>query len=209
MEMAVPKEVLDFLPEGLHAYALYILGGAVCIGVLFVLIVGVGTLRLLFGGKPNTLDDRSDLTEDLSTYPDLKTSSGDRQLRAEGTPVRLRLVVLAPAGNSEIDAEELPTILEEIVSGLGDIFKHDKPRVKIWPRQVSYQGFATFFHSHTPTGGGETKQTRWVTIAGRVRVGAKQYMLGVALQSIKPSTIGRRTVDSHEWANVLRVRVRD
>ncbi len=189
--------------------ALYFLGGAVCFGVLIVLLVGAGILRLLFRGKPHKPDDRSDLTEDLSTYPDLKTTSGDRQLRAEGTPVRLRLVVLAPAGNTEINEDELPAILEEIVSGLGDIFKHDKPRVKVWPKQVSYQGFATFFHSHTPTGAEEKTQSRWIMVAGRVKAGTKQCMLGVALQSIKPNTIGRRTVDSHEWANVLRVRVRD
>ncbi len=209
MEPAVPKEFVDILPPNLREYALYILGGGLCIGALFVLIVLAGVLRFLFGGKKRKPDNRSDLTEDLTKYPDLKSTSGDRQLRAEGTPVRLRLVVLAPAGNTEIDEDALPEILEEIVSGLGEIYKHDKPRVKTWPKQVSYQGFATFFHSHTSTGAGEGKQTRWVMVAGRVKVGKKQYMLGVALQSIKPNTIGRRTVDSHEWANVLRVRVRD
>jgi hypothetical protein len=34
-------------------------------------------------------------------------------------------------------------------------------------------------------------------------------MLGVALQSIKPNTLGRRTVDAHEWASILRVRVKE
>lgn len=209
MDIAIPKEVTDFLPENLRAYALYILGGAICIGALFLLIIFAGILRLLFGGKQRKPDDRRDLTEDLASYPDLKTSSGDRQLRAEGTPVRLRLVVIAPAGNTEINLEQMPQLLEEIVSGLGEIYKHDKPRVKVWPTQVSYQGFATFFHSHTPTGAGEKEQTRWVKVAGRVRFGKQQYMLGLALQSIKPNTIGRRTVDAHEWSNVLRVRVRD
>ena len=56
------------------------------------------------------------------------------------------------------------------------------------------------------TGAEEGDQTRWVLIAGRVKVGKKQYMLGVALQTIKPNTIGRRTIDAHEWASVLRVR---
>ena len=208
MEMALPKEFVDFLPENLRAHALYILGGAVCIGALFVLIVFAGILRLLFGGRPQKPDDRSDLTEDLSTYPDLKSTSGDRQLRAEGTPVRLRLVVLAPAGNTEID-EDQPC--SDFGRGRVRHGRHSQARqaARGWPKQVSYQGFATFFHSHTPTGAPEKSQTRWVTVAGRVQVGKKQYMLGVALQSIKPNTIGRRTVDSHEWANVLRVRVRD
>lgn len=209
MDFAAPKEFVDFLPENMRAYALYILGGAACFGALFVLIIVAGVFRLLFGGKKRNPDLRADLIEELAKYPDLKSTSGDRQLRAEGTPVRLRLVILAPAGNTEVDVDELPRLLEEIVSGLGDIYKHDKPRVKIWPKQVSYKGFASFFHSHTPTGAGEGEQTRWVMVAGRVKVGKKQYMLGLAVQSIKPNTIGRRTVDSHEWSNVLRVRVRD
>ncbi|HZZ78449.1 MAG TPA: hypothetical protein VFE62_08010 [Gemmataceae bacterium] len=209
MEMAAPKDLVDILPENLRAYALYILGGAACIGVLFVLIILAGVVRLLLGGKKEKPEDRSDLTEDLTTYPDLKSRPGDTQLRAEGSPVRLRLVVLAPAGNAEIDEDSIPKILEEVVAGMGAIYKNDKPRVKIWPKQVSYQGFATFFHSHTETGASEKEQTRWVLVAGRIKVGKTQYMLGLGMQTIKPNPIGRRTVDAHEWSNVLRVRVRD
>ena len=41
---------------------------------------------------PNILTKLNDkkLTEDLTEYPDLKTHSGDKQLRAEGVPVRIR-----------------------------------------------------------------------------------------------------------------------
>jgi len=146
----------------------------------------------------------------LQEYPDLKPSSGDRQLRVEGVPVRLRLVVVAPAGTaSEVDVDELANVLEQILPGLGDIYKHDKPRVKVWPTQVSYQGFASHFHRNTVTGAPAGVQTRWVMVAGRAKLGNFQIMLGLALQSIKPNTVGRRTVDSHEWASLLRVRVRD
>ena len=86
---------------------------------------------------------------------------------------------------------------------------HFKPRVKVWPPQVSYQGFANFFHNNMDTGAGAGEETRWATLAGRVKVGKKQVMLGMALQSIKPNTVGQRTLDSHEWATVLRVRVKD
>ena len=46
-----PKELFDLLPENLREYAFYIWGGGLCIGALFVLIVGAGILRLRFGGK--------------------------------------------------------------------------------------------------------------------------------------------------------------
>jgi hypothetical protein len=204
-----PKFLTDLLPEGVREYAIFILGGGVCLIALLVLLIVISLARFLFGGKPKPANDPK-LAEDLTSYPDLKTTSGDRQLRVEGVPARLRLVVVAPAGTaSEVDVEKLPAVFEEIVLGLGEIYKHDKPRVRTWPTQVSYQGFGTHFHRNMLTGAKEGEQTRWVMVAGRVKVGKQQLMLGLALQTIKPNTIGRRTIDAHEWATVLRVRVRD
>jgi hypothetical protein len=210
MEELAPKVLTDLLPENLRAYATYILGGSVClvglVGILLLAAVG----KLLFGGKAKKSEHEKDLMENLVEYPDLKSSTGDKQLRIEGVPVRIRLIVVAPAGSaSEVDIDELFAMLEKIVPGLGDIYKHDKPRVRVWPTQISYQGFATHFHRNTETGAEEGEQTRWAVVAGRVKVGKTQFMLGMALQSIKPNTVGRRTIDSHEWVSVLRVRVRD
>jgi hypothetical protein len=208
MEVA-PKFLADLLPEEVRDYATFILGGGVCLVALLLLLIVISLAKFLFGRKPEPAKGPK-LEEDLTTYPELKTSSGDRQLRVEGVPVRLRLVVVAPAGTaSEVDVEKLPAVFEEIVLGLGEIYKHDKPRVRVWPTQVSYQGFGTHFHRNMLTGQKEGEQTRWVMVAGRVKVGKQQMMLGLAMQTIKPNTIGRRTIDAHEWATVLRVRVRD
>ncbi len=205
-----PKMMVDLLPDDLKAYATYIVLAGVAFVAFFVLLFCLGILRLLFGGKANQASVEKNCAEDLAEYPDLKSTSGDRQLRAEGTPVRLRLVVMAPAGTaSDVDIDEIPDILEKVVQGLGEICKHDKPRMKIWPTSPSYKGFGTQFHRNMLTGAEEGEQTRWVLVAGRVKVGKKQYMLGVAMQSIKLNTIGRRTIDAHEWASVLRVRVKE
>lgn len=209
MDFAAPKEFTDLLPDSVKAYALHLLGGSVCVIALFALLILGAIVRFLFGGSKKEVKQKN-LEEDLTEYPDLKKPSGDRQLRAEGVPVRIRLVVVAPAGtSSEVDVDELPGLFDEIVPGLGEIFKYDKPRVQVWPTQISYKGFGTHFHRNMLTGAKEGELTRWVLIAGRLKVGKKQIMLGVALQSIKPNTIGRRTVDSHEWASILRVRVKE
>lgn len=208
-EFELPKVLTDLLPENLRPYAIYIAGGVVCVGAVIVLLLLLAIFRFLFGGRSKK-GAGPNLIENLQEYPDLKPSTGDRQLRIEGVPVRMRLIVVAPAGTaSEVDVDELAEVLEKILPGLGEIYKHDKPRVKVWPKQVSYQGFATHFHRCAVTGVEDGVQTRWVKIAGRAKLGKFQIMLGLALQSVKPNTVGRRTVDSHEWATVLRVRVRD
>ena len=204
-----PKMFTDLLPASLKAYATYILAGSVCIIALFALMLLLAVARFLFGGKKSKGSLVDELNENLAEYPDLKKSSGDRQLKAEGTPVRIRLVVIAPAGASEVDVDELPEIFEKLIPGLGDIFEYDKPRIKEWPRQSSYKGFASFFQARMITGAEEGELTRWVLYAGRVKIDKRQFMLGLALQSIKPNSVGRRTVDAHEWANVLRVRVKE
>lgn len=210
MDLSAPKEFTDLLPESLKAYAIYILGGSICLLALFALLFLAVIVRFLFGGRSKKEVKQKNLEENLTEYPDLKKPSGDRQLRAEGVPVRLRLVVVAPAGtSSDVDIDELPDLFDQIVPGLGEIYKNDKPRVQTWPTQISYKGFGTHFHRNMLTGAKEGELTRWVLVAGRVKVGKKQIMLGVALQSIKPNTIGRRTVDSHEWASILRVRVKE
>lgn len=204
------KLLTDMLPEGLRPYGTYIALGAIVIALLFGLLLLGFVARAFRGRGKGKAKGSSDLEEILTEYPDLKSSSGDRQLRIEGVPVRLRLVVVAPAGTaSDVDVDELPKILEKLVPGLGEIYTHDKPRVRVWPKQVSYQGFATHFHRNTVTGAEDGEQTRWVMAAGRAKLGKFQIMLGLAMQSVKPNTVGRRTVDSHEWATILRVRVKD
>ena len=54
--------------------------------------------RLVFGRRAKTGDAAPNLEERLAEYPDLKSSSGDRRLLADGVPVRLRLVVVAQRG---------------------------------------------------------------------------------------------------------------
>jgi hypothetical protein len=150
------------------------------------------------------------LEEHLAEYPKPKPSTGDRQLLIERVPCRLRLVAIAPAGKAdEIDEDDIPNLLDRVANGLGEIFKGDKPRVRIWPLQVSYEGFSKHFHRNTITPEAEDEPTPWVIVAGRCKLGKQQIMLGLAALALKPTTVGRRTYDSHEWAQAVRVRIQE
>lgn len=208
-----PKWVENLLPEGAKEWGWWVILAFLAL-VLVLLVFAFGSkLLALFsggGGKKSGKQEKN-LEERLADYPPLKPSAGDRQLRVEGVPVRLRLVVVAPAGKDteEIDQEEVPRLLEKVLTGLGEIYKGDRPRLRVWPVQLSYEGFTKHFHRNTIIPEEEGEPSRWVAVAGRAKLGKRQIMLGLALQAAKPTTVGRRTIDAHEWDTVLRVRVRD
>ena len=53
-----------------------------------------------------------------------------------------RWTVIAPAGKeSEVEDVKVEGYLERMLPGLAEVFKADKPRVRIWPMQLSYNGF--------------------------------------------------------------------
>jgi hypothetical protein len=208
-----PEWLLKVVPEGAaRDFVQGPPGWYVVLGVagLIILLIFWLLVRGLFRRPPPAPEPAPSLEEDLSAYPEAKPSTGDRQLRVEGVPVRLRLVVVAPAGkDSAVHAGEVAGMLEEILPGLGEIYRSDKPSIKVWPRQLSYEGFTKHFHRNMLTPEPEGEQSRWVLLGGRAKLGQQQIMLGLALQAVKPTTLGRRTVEAHEWATILRVRVRD
>lgn len=205
-----PQWLLNSLPEGvrplLEGSGWYIV--LALLGLLVLLIL-FAVVRSLFG-KSRPKKDKTDLRIDLTAIPAPPPSTGDRRLTIEGTPVRLRLVVVAPAGRAyDINPEAIQALLNRVLPGLGDIAERDKPHVLIWPFQLSYEGFANQFHSNTPLPEGEDEPSRWVLAAGRAHLGSNQVLLGLGLLAVKPTTIGRRRVEMHDWPNVLRIRTKD
>jgi hypothetical protein len=208
-----PQWLLDVLPEGGQEFLKGggwwgIVGFGVLVAVLLLWAMAAKFFGL-FKRRPKKPVEKH-LVENLGEYPPLPPSTGDRRLLVEGVPVRLRLVVAAPAGvTTKINVEAINKLLDGVLPGLGDIAAHDRPRVNIWPAQLSYEGFAHTFHSSTPAPEGEDQPTPWVMLAGRAMIGKHQVLLGLALQALKPYSLGRRTLKSHEWESVLRIRVRD
>jgi hypothetical protein len=206
-----PQWLIDLLPEARGFLEgggwLAILGVGGLLLLLLLWLAVVRPIRGLFRHEPEA--PRVDpVAEDLSAIPPAPPHSGDVRLTVEGIPVRLRLVVMAPAGTAYTLAPELvPALLDRVVPGLADAVKRDSPEIRIWPGQLSTDGFAHSFHRNTPIPEGERKPSRWVLLAGRADLGERQVMVGLALQTIKPHTIGRRTLKPHDWAMTLRVKV--
>jgi len=208
-----PLWLMDLLPQSardlLEAGGWWVVLGFAVLAILLIawaLLARLG--RALFGRRPVPPPER-DLTEDLAALGPPTTRAGPDRLTYEGLPVRVRLIVVAPtAKDVGISRALVPKLLERLLPGLSEIVVDDEPRVRIWPGQHSYDGFAVTFHRSTPLPEGEGKQSQWIPVAGRAKIGPQPLLLGLVLWAEEPTTLTRRTLEPHEWSVALRIKPR-
>jgi len=189
---------------GLDPLAPYLLWILVGIGALMVFVI----LKLIFGGRsrkwvvePTELD----LTENLAGYPPAPSAVGQRRLMVDGIPMRLRLVVVAPVGQgSDVNADAVGPLLDQIVRGLGIMVAEDKPRIRIWPAPLSNRGFAPTFHRNVVKPEPDGQLSRWVLVAGQAKAGRWPLLIGLAFWADQPTPLGRITIEAHQWRDTLR-----
>ncbi len=172
---------------------------------------GLGALVVLFvlfkilTGKKKRPNLEKGMGENLADYPPAP-AVGPKQLHVNGVPVRIRLVVIAPAGNQKpVTADDAKEILDDVRRGLGGLLKSDRPRVKVWPPQLTLPGFAPTFHRLVKAPDAGKKNSRWVKLAGVARVGGKPVLLGLAVLADEPCKIGELKLDHMDWAETLQV----
>jgi hypothetical protein len=168
-------------------------------GLLIAVLVLIGIAAARRKEHP---DLEAGLREDLSEYP-LPPPIAARQFRVNGTPARLRLVVVAPPGkhHDSVSPNDVATLLDDVVRGLGRFVAADKPRVKVWPPQLSVAGFAPTFHRLVKS----PDASRWIKLAGPARTGKKPVLLGVAVLLDEPSRLGDVSLETTEWGELLEV----
>lgn len=195
----VPEKLQENLGGGNNLG--YIIGGAVAVIVLFVLY------KVLTGGKKKPVkDSESGLSEDLADYPPPPAARGPRRLTVNGIPARVRLVIMAPAGKAqEVTAEQAAPLLEKVIPGISAVMASDKPRIRIWPAQMSLTGFTPKFQRWvTPPDSGDEADC-WVLLSGAARVGPKPILIGLALLAEEPAYREPVEFSEEDWRRALRV----
>jgi hypothetical protein len=199
----LPEGVRDFLDGGGWWLVLAVLA---LLGVA-VLVLLVRGLERLFGRRKVPARKDDELHFDLAGCPLPVTPPGDPHLACYHLPVRLRLVVIAPPGrDTVVDAFAVEKLLDRVIPGLGNVARHDRPFIRVWPAQLSQSGFAATFHRCARRPEPEGEPSRWVLVAGRVQVGKQPYLLGLGLWADEANTVGRLTLEPHQWLDVLRLR---
>lgn len=96
-------------------------------------------------------------------------------------------------------------LLDRVVPGLGTVAAQEGARIRVWPPQVSQQGFTLAFHRRTQRPE-EAGLSHWVLAAGRAQSGRQAILLGLALWTDEPTSIGRLAIDTYQWLDVLRIK---
>src|SRR5262245_52403610 len=177
---------------------------AVVIGLLVAALV---LLKIARSRKKEPPDLEKALREDLKNYPPAPTVADMRQLSINGIPGRLRLVVMAPTGKTQenIMPDHVAELLNNVVRGLGAFVTSDKPRIKVWPPQLSISGFAPTFHRLVESPDAVDRPSRWVKLAGPARTGKRPILLGLAIYADEPCQLGDVNVETTEWGELLEV----
>jgi hypothetical protein len=178
------------------------------VGVFAVLLILLLLRRALRRGSFELGD--SPITEHLAEYPPPPAQNAERLLTLYGMPARLRLVVAAPLGKeaSKVDAT-VPTLLDRVVPGLGQLIEADMPRVRVWPTQLSHQGFNASFRRFAKTPAALNNVSRWVLLMGRVFIENRPIGLGLALLTSQENTLGRIVLEQpHDWMQALRIKTK-
>jgi hypothetical protein len=88
------------------------------------------------------------------------------------------------------------------------LVQQDKARVRVWPAQLSNQGFGPTFHRLVERPEEEGEPSRWVLVAGQTAPRPKPVLLGLALYAEEANTIGQLTLKPEQWTETLRVQAR-
>jgi hypothetical protein len=172
--------------------------GAVGLGAFLVLLLLFTMLR-----RGKKADPEAGLAEDLSTLPPAPKGQRHYQLTVMNQPARLRLVVIAPVGKKTVG--KVDSALEQVFRGLGEVSFDDKPRIRIWPAQLSTTGFPPTFFRLTKSPDAEGRPSRFIMLAGPARAGAMPVLLGLVVEVGEPSKLGKVTMTETQWGEVLRV----
>lgn len=194
--------MFGFDQEEIRQWLIY--GGAAAGGLIVLLVL----LRSLGGKKKKGHKDlEKSQHERLAEFPPAPPAAGAKRLVLDGLDVRLRLVVFAPVGTEKrpIDPDEVPELFNDLMRGLGSFIQTDKPRIRIWPAQLSVHGWPPTFFRLVESPDEEHRKSNWVRVAGTIKIAGSPHLLGLALYTEEANKVGTVILEPPEWARRFQI----
>ena len=185
--------------EQLMPYLPLILGAACALAVLL--------FAMLRRGGREEIPQLQESPIQLASLPQ-QLPAGGPVLEFYGVPVRMSAAVVAVAGRGETISDHLAReVLLSLAPRMDEVLRHHQPHIICWPNQLSAQGFRVAFFHHAALPGKHGQGTRWCSVAGKLTIEERQFLLGFVCCAESPNPLGQVTVE-HEgrWLDVLRVR---
>lgn len=148
------------------------------------------------------------LRVNVATLPEAGPPDAPPILRIYNVPVRLAMIVLAPVGRGARSpaADAVGEIIDQVVPGLGAVAAAHGAAIKIWPAQLSSQGFLHQFSVNVGLPGDAGKGTPWCSVCGRFEAEGIPYLAGLLLCAAKGNSLGQFLVEREsQWPDMLRV----
>ena len=178
--------------------------------VVFLLLLAVFILLIMTARRRQRLPSSpNDLTIDVSQLPAGGPPGEGPTLEFYGMSVRLVVVVLAPAGrNAQLPPEnKLASVLDDLSPGLSSVVLSHRPVLRMWPSQLSTQGFVHALFNNLQLPGDRGKGTPWCCAAGRFDAGDQQLLAGILCAADKPNSLSQVTIANvGQWIEVVRVK---
>ena len=187
---------------------LLVLAG-VLVAALVLVIVVVGIVRNLLFRPPETSAPPPPTGLAVASLPPAGPPHSGPDFQFYGTPVRLSGYVIAPVGRSgEIPADDrLADVVDHLIPGMTGVIAAHRPIIRVWPPQISSQGFTAAFFNKAPLPGDRGKGTPWCSAAGKFSSGGRQYLVGVLCCAAEANGLSQVIVEHDgKWHDVLRVR---
>ncbi len=180
--------------------------------LVVLLLVGLFVLRkVLELRKRRPAIVEPELTIDISTLDCQGPPAEGPVLEFYNIPVRLAVLVLAPAGRGHDlpPAEEIPALVDTVLPGLSQIVHVHGPLYRRWPAQLSWRGFSHTFFTHVRLPGDDGRGTPWASVAGIAKTSTGSVMAGLVLRSEQDTGFGHEIIEREGgWLRVLQIRPR-
>lgn len=200
------QELLDKLH---HISGDMIFYGIMAIGALVGLGIVIKLVKRLFKFSKPSGRFEDTLLIDIEKLPARPTPKGGSVLEFYNWPVRIALVVFAPAGTgaTKLSLDRWNEAFDSIVPGLSRVIDAHRPAIRTWPTQLSTSGFASKFFQHVPLPGDNGKGSVFSAVAGTFLLDDRPMLVGMVFEATEPDRHGQYTINNaNEWLGMLRVK---